>query len=104
MLLLGITAEESSRQIVCFQVLCVGLQHQLAEFQYVSSLRRLERHPRVLLDEQDREARIVQATDQFENFSDEERTETQGWLVHQQKPRPSHQCAADREHLLLAAR
>ena len=64
----------------------------------------LERELDVLLDEHDRLALALQPRDRAADLGDDERREAFGGLVHQQHARVAHQRAADREHLLLAAR
>ena len=44
------------------------------------------------------------AVDDVENLLDDARGEAEGGLVKHQEARPHHQCAGDRQHLLLAAR
>ena len=74
-----------------------GLEH-------VAAVRGVERHQRVLLDEQDRRALLVDLLDDVEDPLDEDRREPERRLVEQQQLRARHQRAADRAHLLLAAR
>ena len=56
---------------------------------------------RVLLDQQDR---AVEAGDGREDLLDHLRRQTHARLVEQQQARARHQRAAERQHLLLAAR
>ena len=58
----------------------------------------------VLLDDQHGEAAGADALDQLEHLLDDDRREAGGRLVEQQQLRLGHQRAADRAHLLLAAR
>jgi len=74
-----------------------GLEH-------ISAGGERERAPRVLLDEQDRDAVLVDAPNHPEDLAREDRRQPERGLVEEQQPRPRHQRAADREHLLLAAR
>src|SRR5580692_11294659 len=57
----------------------------------------------ILFDQQDREALRLEGADGVPDLLDDNRRETLGGLVEQQKPRAGAQDAADREHLLLAA-
>src|SRR5262249_57685875 len=51
-----------------------------------------------------REALRGNAADQIEHLLHDQRSETGGRLIHQEKPGPRHQRATDRAHLLLTAR
>ena len=65
----------------------------------------LQRVKGVLLDEEHRQAfRLVELGDDVEDLLDDQRREAERRLVEQQQPRPAHQRARDRQHLLLAAR
>ena len=66
--------------------------------------RGLERHLRVLFDEQDRDALLVDLLDDIENRLDHLRGQTHRGLVQHQDLGVSHEGPADREHLLLATR
>src|SRR2546428_11143814 len=66
--------------------------------------RDLERHPRVLLDEDDGHLLLsVDGEDRTGNLAHQVRREPKGRLVHQQELGACHPRAADGEHLLLAA-
>ena len=67
-------------------------------------MRDAERHRGILLDDEDRRALLVDRADDVEHLVDEHRRQAHRRLVHQQQLRPRHQRAADRDHLLLAAR
>src|SRR3979490_955228 len=71
----------------------------------IAAMGELERVVGVLLDQEhgDAVARIELAQDADDLLGDE-RPKPQRGLVEQQQPRPTHQGAGDREHLLLAAR
>ena len=58
----------------------------------------------VLLDQQDGQAFLLQRADRFPQPLDDDRREPFRRLVHDQAIRIGHQRAADRQHLLLAAR
>src|SRR5262249_12354003 len=64
----------------------------------------LERGVDVLLDEQDRDAGLVDAVDLPPNLRAEPRHDSLGRLVEDDQLGPHNQAARDREHLLLAAR
>ena len=63
----------------------------------------LERHLRVLFDQQDREAFGAKIDDQFEQPFDQKRRQAERRLVEHHQLGPGEQCAADGQHLLLAA-
>ena len=76
----------------------------VAVLQHVGAMGDRQRHRGVLLDHQDGGALSVDGLDDVEHLLDQHRREAHRRLVHQQQPRPRHQRAPDREHLLLAAR
>src|SRR5262249_4881433 len=87
------------------QPLAAVRHHDPADLEHVAVLRGLERHPGVLLDQQHRDALLgVEPTDDREDLTDQERREPERGLVEQQQLGPAHEGAADRQHLLLAAR
>src|SRR5262249_10305174 len=55
------------------------------------------------LDQQDRDAGLIDAVDLAPDLRDEPRHDAFGRLVEDQELRPHHQTAGDGEHLLLAA-
>ena len=57
----------------------------------------------VLLDQQDRDAKLAQSHHDTEDFTHNQRREAKAWLVEQQEARLGHQRAAERQHLTLAA-
>ena len=75
-----------------------------AGLEHVASVGDVEGHQRVLLDEQDRRALLVDLDDDLEDLLDEDRGQPHRRLVEQQERRMRHQRTADRAHLLLAAR
>ena len=79
-------------------------ERDAADLEHVRGLRELQRDVRVLLDDEHGQALVlVQLLDDPEDLGDEERREAERRLVEQQQPRPLHECAREREHLLLAA-
>src|SRR5215470_1667968 len=58
----------------------------------------------VLVDDEDRQARCLEALDCAVDLDAHERREPLGRLVEDEELRVGHERAADREHLLLAAR
>src|SRR3954451_16711924 len=66
-------------------------------------MRELQRLVSVLLDEQDGGTPRVDVADRGEHLLHEHRRQTERWLVEEEQAGVSHQGAADREHLLLAA-
>src|SRR5256885_7212609 len=63
----------------------------------------VERHVRVLLDEEHGRAGGADLADDTEDLLDQHRREAKGWLVEHKQARPSHERPSDCEHLLLAA-
>src|SRR6266566_6765600 len=71
----------------------------------VAAVGELERVERVLLDQEHGELVLaVEVANRGENLFDQEWREAERRLVEQQEPRPPHESARDRQHLLLAAR
>jgi hypothetical protein len=65
--------------------------------------RQPQRQARVLLDQQHRGAARRQLGEELDDLLRHERRESQRRLVAEQQARAAHQCATDRDHLLLAA-
>ena len=80
------------------------LQHDPARLHHVGPVRHTQRLIRVLLDHQHRRALAPDVGDDRERLLDERGRETQRRLVEENESRAGHERAADREHLLLAAR
>src|SRR5438552_1290373 len=72
--------------------------------EHVAPVRELERARHVLLDEEERGARVVHATERLEDELHRHRRQAEARLVEQEEPRPRHEATADRAHRLLAAR
>src|SRR5688572_7823656 len=58
----------------------------------------------ILVDEQDRESFGLEARNRLEDLDADQRRKPLGGFIQDQQLRVGHQCAPDREHLLLAAR
>src|SRR5260221_1259914 len=86
------------------QLLAGAGLHDRAGLEDVRAVCDLERLRRVLLDEEDRDALRVDLADDLEVRLDEDRREPERGLVEHQELWLRHERAADREHLLLAAR
>ena len=91
----------------------VSLRHHLrrragganaAGFEQIGAIDHAQHLLHVLLDDQDRQPAGANPLHQFEHLLHHDRRETRGGLVEQQQFRVRHQRAADRAHLLLAAR
>src|SRR6185436_1473920 len=80
------------------------LEHDAAILEHVAAVRELERARHVLLDEHDRGAAAVDRLKRLEDQLHRQGREPEARLVQQKKPRAGHEPAADRAHLLLAAR
>ena len=79
-------------------------ERDLAGLEDVAVVGDLERHRRVLLDQEDGRPLLVDVDDHLEDALDEHRREPHRRLVEKQQARPGEQGAADCAHLLLAAR
>src|SRR3954447_5190256 len=82
----------------------VVAEHHLAGLQHVTAIRDAEREVRVLLDEQDRRALLVDLGDRLVDPLHQDRRDAHRRLVEEQQLGVGHQRAPDGEHLLLAAR
>src|SRR6266480_6016209 len=78
--------------------------HDPPRLEDVAAVRHLQRPRRVLLDEEDRGALLVDLHDYLEDRVDQDRRQTQGWLVEEEKFWARHEGAANRQHLLFAPR
>src|SRR6266511_2361682 len=90
--------------VVLLQLLRVVRERDRAGLEHVASVGDVEGHQGVLLDEEDRRPLRVDLADDLEDPLDEDRREPHRRLVQQEELRVGHQRAADRHHLLLAAR
>src|SRR6266508_3967859 len=72
-------------------------------FHEIEMVRDLQRQMGVLLDQENRHALAVQFGDDTEDFLDDDRSQAERRLIHQQDPRTRHQRARHGQHLLLAA-
>src|SRR5689334_12879981 len=89
--------------LVRTQLLRRAVQHHAAVLHHIPVVRDFERHLRVLLDDEQREAEAVAHVAQASHqLADHEWREAEGELIHQQQPRRAHQRRADTEHLALA--
>ena len=79
-------------------------QLDLARLEHVAAVRDRQRDRGVLLDHEHGRPLLVDLDDDLEDPVDQDRRESHRRLVEQQQPGPRHQGAADRAHLLLAAR
>ena len=79
------------------------MQRDLAALEHVRLLRHLERHARVLLDEQDGRSLPVDVADDVEDLPHQQRRKPHRWLVEEEDPRPCQNTAGYGKHLLLAS-
>src|SRR3984893_12920738 len=99
-------AEIELLDVVFLQKARAGIfHHDAADFQHITVVGEVQGHIRVLLDEENGHPLFpVDPADDVEDLLDEPGGEPQRRLVQQDHLRPGHQGAADRQHLLLAAR
>src|SRR6266540_4329374 len=99
-----LAAQEDRLQVLPREDLRAAALHRLpARHEDVSSVGDLEGLPRVLLDQQDRDAGVPDLEDATEQFPHHLRCERRGGLVEEQDPRLRHERPPDREHLPLPA-
>src|SRR5712671_326114 len=77
--------------------------HHLAALDHVMAVGDADQRLDVLVDDQDRLAGGLERREALPDLGTDERREPLGRLVEDQEARISHQRAADRQHLLLAA-
>ena len=93
-----------SDRIAPEQVLCGTVRDQIPGVQYVCPVGDAQRLPRVLLYQQDGEARSAQILDDMKDLMNQARGETQTGLVEHQQAWHAHQGTPNREKLLFTAR
>src|SRR4029077_7839578 len=101
--LIGLPKIRLSHLFVPEKRLRVVRERHLAGLEDVAAARHPQPPHRVLLDEQDRRALLVDLQDRLEDPLDEDRGKPHRRLVQQEQPRMRHERTADRDHLLLAA-
>jgi hypothetical protein len=97
---------------VCGAHLGVGQQlgsgaaeHDPPGLHHIAAMSQPQRMMGVLLDEEHGHVLpLVDLADDAEDLLDDQRRQAERRLVEQQEAGPAHQCARDRQHLLLAAR
>ncbi len=89
--------------LVLEQVSGLALEDDTTGREHVAAIGDRERHIRVLLDHEHRDAGLVHLLDDLEAPLHQDGRETHRRLVHQQQPRLRHERPAHGDHLLLAA-
>src|SRR5882672_8547216 len=89
---------------VAAQPLARPFEHHRAVVDDIHPVGELQRHLRVLLDQQHAYALALQLADGVHDGADDHGREALRGLVEQQQVRPGHEGAGDGQHLLLAAR
>ncbi len=79
------------------------LHRDLAEFQYVTIVGHLQCGACILFDQQNRHAVVAQFSYDVQDFLDDARRQSEAGFIQHQQRRFGHQCAADGQHLPLAA-
>ena len=82
----------------------IAFQRDAACFQHIRPVGHRQRHLGVLLHQQNAGALRVDVLDDVEDFLHQHRRQTHRGFIHQQERGLGHQRAANRQHLLLAAR
>src|SRR5260370_23806287 len=72
--------------------------------QHIGVVGDFEAHPRILFDQENRNALGLHLLDDTKHLAHDQRRQTLRRLIENQEPRVEQQGAADREHLLFAAR
>src|SRR5215212_3931554 len=91
--------------LIAGKQLLAGTRHgDTAVDHHIAAVGKLQRVECILLDKEYRDALgAVEFTDGGENLLDDQRRKPERGLIEQQQAGARHQCARDREHLLLAA-
>src|SRR5439155_6676550 len=106
----GCRSGSSEREVQVVEVRAAGeprgavFQRDPPLDQHVGAARKTERDVELLLDHQDGEPALAQLVERVTNLRDHQRPEAEERLVEKKQPRRAHERAADRQHLLLAAR
>src|SRR5262245_25845200 len=79
------------------------LENNLAVLHHIPIVGDRQRRPRVLLDQQDRNAALVEIGNDSKAFTYDLRSKPEARLIEHEQTWPRHQCAAERQHLPLAA-
>src|SRR5712692_3775095 len=90
--------------LVLAQLFGRAIDRDLPSLHHIRVVRHLECGFRKLLDQQDGHPVLLERLDRPEHLLDDHRGEAHRWFVEQHHLGPRHQRAADRQHLLLAAR
>src|SRR5262249_11522653 len=104
-----VAAKESHAQIVVkfveigFELGIGELVDDAAIFHHVVAIRNRRSEAKILLDQKDGEALLLEHADGLADLLDDDRGKTLGRLVEQEEAGAGTQNAADGEHLLLAA-
>src|SRR5579871_6103355 len=86
------------------QTVASVVHHNAADLEHIAVMRSFQRDLGILLDQQDRHPLLViDASNDLEDFLDQERRQAERRLIQKEERRPVHQRAADRKHLLFAA-
>src|SRR6266850_1888701 len=96
---------------IVVKLLDVGAEFGIGEpvddptiFHHVMAIRNRGGEAKILLDQEDGEALLLEHADGFADLLDDDRGKPLGRLIEQEEACTGAQDAADREHLLLAAR
>src|SRR5262249_35669653 len=81
-----------------------SLPHDPAVLEHIGAVSQAQRRSDVLLDQEDADAGSTDLAQYREHRLDDARREPERGLVEHEETRPGHERAADRDHLLLAAR
>src|SRR4051812_33576947 len=85
------------------EIACGAAQDDGAGLEHIAVVGGFERRAGVLLNQQDRDAKLAQSHHDAEDLAHDQRSEAEARLVEQEKPRPRHQRTAERPHLAFAA-
>src|SRR5260221_7609662 len=90
--------------LVCRELRRRAGMDDLAVIEHIDVIGDLQAHAHVLLDEENRDALVAHPRDDAEDLADDERRQALRRLVEDEQLGVEQQGAADRQHLLLAAR
>src|SRR5215469_7853746 len=99
------TAQIEFADVIIVKKVCrFAGQSDPAGFQGVGAVRNLERHSRILLDQDNTDSLVtVDFHDRASDIANDFRSQSEGRLVQQKQPWPGHEGTTEHNHLLFAS-
>src|ERR1700694_1333540 len=100
-----VTEVRTAHGLVALQLGALAFDRDTADLENIGVGGQLERNPRILLDQQDRDLVLaIDRPDDLEDRANDDRRQAEGRFVEEHQARLHEQRAGEREHLLLTAR